>query len=264
MRALFVALTLSGLAASANAAISVSHHNFTTSVGGTTTALAITADAGDTIILCAVVRGSTGSIPALSIAGGSLTWSTPDTKHTQGVVPIAGNGAGIGYRESCFSAFTSGALSGVTITVTSTITIQNSALGYMSISGLNASPFDPNVLAAAGANYVDATTATQPTASQTTTLSHDFLYMASGSIASFNCGGNTATFGGTSALSGFQVASTAGIKTVCLGVSWLIVSSPQSAISVIDAGASGDTDWTTTVDALTADIAVTGHSKLIQ
>ena len=257
---LAVAAWLLGVSIAA-ASPTVSNHNTLAAPGATTVTASVTASAGDVVIVCALVRGTTSTVPTLSISGGSLSWAT---RQTVSNTPLTGNGNGLGNRLSCFSALTAGSLSAVTMTVTSNVTIGNAVGGWLSVSGTSATQFDTNLAIPTSGAYANATTATTPTVTVTTGLANDLLYAINGTTQAISCGVGV-TYGGAAQTSGFNQASSAGLKDVCINFSWKSVSATQTSASVAATGTGSSlTDWSMIADALTSDTPSTGRSRLIQ
>lgn len=126
----------------------IESHNHSTSSGGTTTTIAVSASlSGDVIVVCTIVSQGSGSVnPVLSIAGGGANVGAWTSVGSLGP-------SGIAFTVQAWYAITSGAVSAATVTITSSLSIDDAASAYVTVAGANtAQPLDQNAtLAKAGA-----------------------------------------------------------------------------------------------------------------
>lgn len=233
-------------------ALTVTNHGFHTSSGGTTTTVSITASAGDVITVATIVGQTGSSTPSLSISGLGLTWTT---RKQYSYTPTTGSANGHPFTITVFQALTASSQTAQTATVTSTVTIDDAATCYMSVSGTNATYNDPNVLIPATANAGGVSS--NPTVSVTTTLSNNLVFMVAGRTGGF-ASPSTQTIGGVTATVTDIANNGGGTFAACIVMAYLVVSSPQSSASCVFSGTSFPaSDWAMIGDALTADTAST-------
>lgn len=132
------------------AAPTIESHAHSISTGGTTSTIAVTAaGAGRVIVVVATVGTLSGTtVPTLTISGGGANvgaW----TKIGSMPAPATSDE----YTIVAWYALTTGAVSAVTVTVTSNLTIDDAALAYVTVAGANTTqPLDLNTTLAHGGN----------------------------------------------------------------------------------------------------------------
>lgn len=203
-------------------ALALDHHANSQSSGGTTTTISVTATAGSDIILgCLVGTNNTTTLPVLSVTGAAgLTWTQ------------IGTNGGAAFFNSRFYALTAwharcpGGLSAATVTITSTVAIDDAATVFASYTGA-VSPFlDPN-----GALPIQVFNTNHILAAEenyTTTDAPDLLFAFIGSNQNNLQWLNPASPAGSTVVD--SVTNGGGIYDALLGLMTVPVSSPQAAV----------------------------------
>lgn len=242
---------LTGAAALAQPALD--GHNTGTSTSGTTVTISATTAANPEIVVVgAAVRATTSSLPSLSISGCSLTWTALGTP-SQFV-----NNSSIGTSIAAWTAKTASNLAACTITITSTLTIQNASAGFCSFSGINTTnAFDPHSgLPVTSTNSTN--TASAMSVAMSTTLAHDTMVTVAGQVQG-NLGGSAATTGATICA---NITNSGGLNFSNMFLVYKTFTTPQSAFTI---GLNSNQGYYNVIGtALTADAGASGHSRLIQ
>lgn len=182
---------------------------------GTTLATSLTTTTGPDVIYY-VVRYQAATTPSFSIADtASLTWN-----HRTGfAVPPTISGTG---GEDVWWAIAASALSGDSITATSTVSLTNSRSAVIGIKGANTSiPFDSNASLPASNNNGATAGTSLAISGISTTHACDLLISEVGQV-------QASSFGGVTEPAGF---TTVGLGLVSIDVGTKGVTSTQSGIS---------------------------------
>lgn len=221
-------------------------HSNSQSTNGTTTAIAVTTGASNTIVLVATSIGSTTtSTPTLTIAGAGLTWNALDAAYAASGAMLSGFGCAL----QLWWAIAAAQLTSQTVTITSSITIDGAATVYASFTGAYAaSPIDPNAGAVPKLYHNGA--ATSPTGTFSSTNADDVAVVFLGSNA------NLATGWQGPATSLDSAHNIAGTRWATTDMGYQSFTAAQTNVTLTAGGS--QTVWGTIGAMLTADAPVGG------
>ena len=191
-----------------------------TTSGGTATTISVTSAANRVVLVCTTIGASPLSVaPALSISGAGLTWTA--------LPPISGFGSGGFYcTVQVWWAFTSGAITAQTVTITSSTAIDDAATVYATYAGANTvAPLDPN--ASSKLSVFSAGPSLPLQGSVSTTLANDVTVFVGGTNG--GAGPNTPTVGSTPVA---NASNGGGTRFAYCFVNQLSFSSPQTNTTV--------------------------------
>lgn len=125
----------------------IESHNHSISSGGTTTTIAVSAAGAGRVIVVSTTIGCIGAVaPVLSISGGGANvgaWTSIGNLGPSGAACLI----------QSWYAVTTGVVGAVTVTITSSLTIDDAATSYITVAGANTTqPLDQNTTLARGAS----------------------------------------------------------------------------------------------------------------
>ena len=213
-----------------------------TQSGGTTGTIALTTAAANEVAFLFVQAGSTGATFTTTVTASGLTWtkrkSAPNTTLAYALTEI-------------WSAKVPSIVSGLTVTVTTSVTMDNMALIICAASGCAAQIFDTNAGLPAGP--VLSTGAATIPITVSTTQPDDMIFGVLGTNDS-NVGAISPDGGiGFSQLA--KVSNTVGTNYSSIAAQWNTYTSPQSGLSFNFGGTTGTTaSMQVLADAITANV----------
>jgi hypothetical protein len=240
---------MAALPSPARAAVAFGSAAGFTHTGGTTATFTLSASPGD-LIIAPIATGTTGAASTTTIAGGALTWQKRGTTAVN--TNLGWNGLDIYY------AISSSTVTSQTITVTTSVTMDDMAYGYAIFTGVIATVWDTS--GTLPVKQIVGASSTTPTATVSTLAAHTAVIALTTKNNSPPAWGTMSP--GTFNLTALAVATSGGTNfnnlTLWYGLystaqTGLVVSNPTSAAGFIFY-----------VDALAGDILATGRSRLIQ
>ena len=242
-----------------------SHANSTPS-GGTTATIAVNAaGSGRVIIVCAAIGSTTSAVPTATISSANPNIGPWTAVAATSGVNNGSNGAGAGCLIQAWYAVTTGSVSGATVTITSSTTIDNAGLVYLTVAGAaGAQPLDQNASLAHGGGLGSSATAwfTTGPAPGTFPMSCAVGTNTANVRALTIMGSNVSVTGAGSLQSGTTVVDSArnggGTLWAYLDVYTASFSTPQSATQVGSVSVNLQSVWGTFGLGVTADAQAGG------